>query len=95
MREPHARITNRIDLQVELSYEVVGPGADFVFNIHAARTPSQTLRAEQLVLSQALEPQPQAYTDPISGNRYLPAAPCRARCTEGVVCRLRGSDASP
>jgi len=71
MREPQARIANRIDLQVELSYEVAAPGADFVFNIHAARTPSQTLSAEQLVLSQALEPQPQAYTDPISGNRYL------------------------
>jgi len=63
------RVTNRIDLQVDLSYEVAEPGADFVFNIHAARTPSQTLSAERLVLNQALEPQ--TYTDPNTGNRYM------------------------
>jgi len=69
LREPQARVTNRIDLQVELCYEAAEPGADFVFNIPAARTPSQTLSAEWLVLSQAIEPQ--SYTDPITGNRYL------------------------
>jgi hypothetical protein len=69
LRDPQARVTNRIDLQVELSSEVAEPGADFVFNIHAARTPSQTLSSERFVLSQAIEPQ--SYTDPITGNRYL------------------------
>jgi hypothetical protein len=37
---------NRIEFQVDLSYEVTAPGADFVFNVHAARTPSQRVLAE-------------------------------------------------
>jgi transglutaminase-like putative cysteine protease len=58
-----------IDLQVELSYEVGPQGADFVFNIHAAHTASQTISAEQLVLSQSVVPLIQ--TDPATGNRYM------------------------
>jgi len=59
----------RIDLQVELNYQIDQFGADFVFNIHAARTPSQSIASENLVLSQSIVPQ--IYTDPGSGNRYM------------------------
>ena len=59
----------RIELSVELDYLVDPRGADFVFNIHAAHTSSQTVSAEQLWLSQPLDAP--VYTDPASGNRYM------------------------
>ena len=59
----------RIELQVELSYEIDEHGADFVFNIHAAHTLSQIISAESLVMSQAIVPQ--IHTDPVTGNRYM------------------------
>ena len=59
----------RIDLQVELNYEIDAHGADFIFNVHAARTPCQSIQAESLRLSQPVEPH--MHTDPASGNRYL------------------------
>ena len=60
---------NRIALQVDLNYEVAAPGADFVFNVHAARTPRQSLSAERLVLNPAVAAQ--THTDTATGNRYL------------------------
>ena len=59
----------RINLQIELDYVVAPQGADFVFNIHAAHTPSQTVSNEQLSLSQTLDAR--VHTDPTSGNRYM------------------------
>ena len=59
----------RIELHVELSYEVDAQGADFVFNIHAAKTRCQTIAAESLVISQLVPSQ--IHTDPSTGNRYL------------------------
>lgn len=59
----------RIDIQIELNYEIAAAGADFVFNIHAAHTPSQSISGEQLILSQAV-PQ-RLCTAPQTGNRYL------------------------
>lgn len=59
----------RIDLQVELNYEIDAHGADFIFNVHAARTPCQSIQAESLRLSQPVESH--MHTDPASGNRYL------------------------
>jgi transglutaminase-like putative cysteine protease len=59
----------RLELQVDLNYEVDDQGADFVFNIHAAHTPAQVLTAENLWLSQAV--QPRMHTDPTNGNRYM------------------------
>ena len=59
----------RIELQVELRYEVDANGADFVFNIHAAHMPSQVVSAENLFLSQAVASQ--VHTDPVTASRYL------------------------
>ena len=59
----------RLELQVELNYQVDQYGADFVFNIHAAQTRSQVVVSENLQLSQPISPQ--MYTDPLTGNRYM------------------------
>ena len=59
------RIQFAIDLQYELSY----PGADFVFNIHAAQTKSQSIVSEQLHISQPVPSDIQ--TDPATLARYL------------------------
>jgi hypothetical protein len=59
----------RIELQIELGYDIDQHGADFVFNIHPAHTPCQKVSAEHLSLSQPVEAQVQ--TDSATGNRYL------------------------
>lgn len=59
----------RIQLQVELTYEVGSAGADFVFNVHAAHTACQSVSAESLLLSQPVDTH--LHTDPATGNRYL------------------------
>jgi len=59
----------RIELEVELNYDVGEQGADFLFNIHAAHTPRQTVAAESLWINQALAAP--VFTDPGTGNRCL------------------------
>lgn len=59
----------RLKLSLELNYDIGAPGGDFIFNIHAARTPCQVIVEEQLDLSQPL--QAAVHTDPATGNRYL------------------------
>ena len=68
----------RLQLHLNLSYEILDPrGADFVFNVHAARTAHQTVEDERLVLSGALAPD--VATDPSTGTRFMrlhaPAGP--------------------
>ncbi len=59
----------RIELDIELNYEVAAPGADFIFNIHAAHTKNQTVMAEQLSINQRSPPQ--IYAAPTTRNRYM------------------------
>ncbi|URI06082.1 transglutaminase family protein [Aquincola tertiaricarbonis] len=59
----------QIQLNLELSYTVDAPGADFVFNIHPALTPAQTVTDEVLTLSQPVTPRLE--TDPHTHSRYL------------------------
>jgi hypothetical protein len=59
----------RIALQVALRYEIDAHGADFVFNIHAAHSDSQTVSAEVLQISQDVPWQ--IHTEPGTGNRCL------------------------
>jgi len=59
----------RLDLHVELNYEIDQYGADFVFNIHAAHTRSQVITAENLSISQPVVPD--MHTDLATGNRYM------------------------
>ena len=59
----------RLQMAVDLDYQVASPGCDFIFNIHAARTARQTVLDESLQLSQNLPFT--VDTDPVSLNRYL------------------------
>jgi len=59
----------RIELSIELHYDIGQPGADFVFNIHGAHTRSQGIHSENLNISQAVPSQ--VFTDATTYNRYL------------------------
>ena len=59
----------RIELQLELNYQVGAQGADFIFNLHAAQTACQAVSDERLTLSQDIDWQ--LHADPVSGNRIL------------------------
>lgn len=59
----------RLKFSIELNYEITLPGCDFIFSIHAAQTPHQTVVTEALTLSQPL--QSNLYTDPITHTRFL------------------------
>lgn len=59
----------RLRLALELDYEVLQPGSDFIFNIHAAHTERQTVSEEHLELSQSVPWR--VDTDPVTLNRYL------------------------
>ncbi len=59
----------RLHLSIELAYDVLYPGCDFIFNIHAAHTARQQVLHERLHLNQNLPTQ--VDTDPATLNRYL------------------------
>ena len=59
----------RLQFAIGLRYEIASGPADFIFNIHAARTASQNVRTEALSLSQQVTPD--MYTDAPTGNRYM------------------------
>ena len=85
----------RIELQVELNYEIDAHGADFIFNIHAAHTRSQSVSGESLLLSQSIPTR--MHTDPMTGNRYmrLRAAPGALKLTYAAVVDLDHHCADP
>lgn len=59
----------RLKFAIELAYEIADDASDFVFNIHAAQTPSQSVIAEAVFVSQPVEQV--IYTDPTYGSRYM------------------------
>ena len=59
----------RLRLALELDYEVLQPGSDFIFNIHAAHTERQLVLEEHLDLNQSVPWR--VDTDPVTLNRYL------------------------
>lgn len=59
----------RIELHIELNYQIDMQGADFVFNIHAANTPCQVISREKLILSQSVIPR--IYIDPATDSRFM------------------------
>ena len=59
----------RLQLSLELEYEISEPGCDFIFNIHAAHTERQRVVDEALTLSQNVRPLVE--TDPATRNRYM------------------------
>jgi transglutaminase-like putative cysteine protease len=59
----------RLQFSIELPYVIEPPGSDFIFSIHAARTPQQLIVQESLQISQPLPFS--LYTDPVTHTRYL------------------------
>ena len=59
----------RLRLTLELDYQVLSPGSDFIFNIHAAHTERQYVLEEALVVNQNVATR--VDTDPVTLNRYL------------------------
>src|SRR5437764_14501814 len=58
----------RLRYKVELLYEVLAP-TDFIFNVHAARTPQQKVLSESVTL--APEAPFVVDSEPAAGNRLL------------------------
>jgi transglutaminase-like putative cysteine protease len=86
----------RLELQLELAYEIQGSdGADFVFNIQAAQTPHQTVESERLVVNQALTPE--VATDPATASRFmrLHAAPGPLRLSYAATVNIAHHRAEP
>ncbi len=79
----------RLRLSIELDYDVADPGADFVFNIHAAQTVRQRVLDERLDVSRQVPLR--VDTDATTLNRYLrlsaPAGPLRVAYTATVELR--------
>jgi len=59
----------RLKLSLALNYEIFSAPADFIFNIHAAKTDHQTVVEEDLFISQPVESH--VHTVAASCNRYL------------------------
>ncbi len=59
----------RFQYTVELSYEIEAPGCDFIFNLHAAQTPQQTVLSETLSNSQGVNAS--LYVDALTQTRFL------------------------
>nr|WP_315187184.1 transglutaminase family protein [uncultured Albidiferax sp.] len=59
----------RLKFSIGLNYDIAAPGCDFVFSIHAAQTPHQTVVNELLQISQPV--QSNIYTDPVTHTRFL------------------------
>ena len=85
----------RLRLTLQLDYEVLGPGSDFIFNIHAAHTERQHVLQESLSLSQDVPTH--VDTDPVTLNRFLrvSARPGPLRLDYSATVDLRHHVAGP
>lgn len=85
----------RLRLSLELDYEVLTPGSEFIFNIHAAHTERQVVSEEHLDLSQSVPWR--VDTDPVTRNRYLrvTAMPGPLRVRYNATVNVRHHMAQP
>lgn len=58
----------RLKLFIELNYQIYGEPSDFIFNVHVAQTPCQSLVVENFQVSQPVAVS--LFTDPANCNRY-------------------------
>ena len=58
----------RLSFNIQLAYEIVDSPADFVFNIHAAKTSRQQIVSEELTVNQRVAVD--ISIDPATANRY-------------------------
>jgi transglutaminase-like putative cysteine protease len=75
----------RLSFDIELAYEIAEQPADFVFNIHAARTPWQSVVTEVLTIDPP-RTLPLLQEDAALGNRYM-----RLRAGPGPVAVRYGA----
>lgn len=59
----------RLNLAIDLRYEIFNRASDLVFNIHAARTAQQSVVTEDLAISP--QAQPYIYLGPTAGAQFL------------------------
>jgi len=59
----------RLQFSVELNYQVLAPGADFIFNVQAAQTRHQRVLDERLDINQAVPTR--SHTDAVAHTRTL------------------------
>jgi transglutaminase-like putative cysteine protease len=59
----------RLSFTIALKYEISEAPADFIFNVHAARTDSQAVVAEALTTTPSVRSH--LYTDPATATRYV------------------------
>ncbi len=59
----------RLSFSIELRYEITGVPADFIFNVHAARTAQQSVVIEVLTITP--DAGHQLHLDPVPGNRTV------------------------
>lgn len=59
----------RLRLDLGLNYDVVAPGADFIFNVHPALTSCQSVTDEHFELSQSIPFE--MFREEATGNRYV------------------------
>lgn len=85
----------RLKLFIELQYEIIGDVSDFIFNIHATRTQSQSLVMENFEVSQPVDVS--LFTEPLHGNRYarLRAMPGHLKVRYDAVVDIKHHMASP
>ncbi len=85
----------RLKLSIELQYEIIDQGSDFIFNIHAAQTQCQSLVMEKFQVSQPVDVA--LFTDPLHGNRYarLRALPGHLKVRYDAVVDIQHHKASP
>jgi transglutaminase-like putative cysteine protease len=67
-----------MQVEIDLSYQALDPGCDFIFNLHAAKTSCQNVVTESLWLNQMISPE--MFADDVSGNRYF-----RLRGNQGLL----------
>jgi transglutaminase-like putative cysteine protease len=68
----------RLNLSIDLSYEIANQASDFIFNIHAAQTSHQKVVRESLDISQPVLPT--VYPDASCGIRFM-----RLTATPGLL----------
>jgi len=69
----------RMELSIELRYEIANQASDFVFNVHAAQTAHQRIVAETLEITPFATPL--VYDDGMNGARFM-----RLRADPGPLC---------
>jgi transglutaminase-like putative cysteine protease len=69
----------RLKYAIELKYEIADNAADFIFNIHAAQNPWQTVVSESVTSSQPVTPM--IHVDPSLGSRFM-----RVSALPGAFC---------